>query len=152
MEVSFMDTEKEKLKMDLSYNAMLKITKEIGSDAYVLYAYYHSKYQRWKWRDKNIAKDLGWSESKLKRIKKSLKTEGWIYWFKINTHIFTYIGPYNAYVGKLEELKEHGYTEDESVGILNEKLDTGEIKVLTDVPHYQRSLYNTDYVDLEEID
>lgn len=149
METSFRDVKKmkENDQVCMSNRQMYHMVQTIGGDAYVLFMYYHTKYQRWNWRDKNIAKELGWSESKMKRLKLVLRKAGYLYWYKSGNHKFTFIGPYNAYIGKIEELKDHGYDEDEAIGILNHKIDIGEIVVLSKLPDYHKHLYNDDYIE-----
>ena len=93
MNITFKETKLEdKYPIYIPYPEMMEIISNIGGDAYALYSYYHSKGQRWAWRDANIAKDLGWSLRKMQRIKKSLKDAGFLFWFSRHGDTFYYIG------------------------------------------------------------
>ncbi len=98
----------DKYPIIIPYEDMMKIIKHCGGDGYALYSYYNSKGQRWNWINKNIGKDLDWSESKVKRVKDSLKEIGYLYWFQNKGNKYTYIGPTATERGEKEELIEKG--------------------------------------------
>ncbi len=110
MELSFKEDRKmeDKFPITIPYNVMMDIINVAGSNAYVLYAYYHSKGQKWHWRDANMAKDLGWSINTLRRTKDKLRDNGYLYWFSNKGNKYTYIGKNQFEMGIEDEKREKG--------------------------------------------
>lgn len=138
MKITFKDAKSmdRENQIQVDVNDMLDIQKLVGGDGFVLYTYYFSKRQRWKWVDTVIAKDLSWSIDKLKRIRSKLSYNGLFHRFKMNNNIYTYVGGYNALKGKIDELIEHGHETYEAIGIIKGKIDTGEINVFGNTPSH----------------
>ena len=68
------------------------IVKDASESGLTLFLYLQSKTQKYKWNNENVAKNLGWSLAKLKRVKSNLKKTGWIdYWSHKGNH-YLYVG------------------------------------------------------------
>jgi len=96
----------DKFPINIPYKETMDIITSVGSDAYALYYYYHSKGMKWKWVDENIAKDLSWSVRKLQRVRDRLKKAGYIYWFSNKGNKYIYLGKEKVIEGHREEVQE----------------------------------------------
>lgn len=134
MKITFKDT--KKMDDNSIIDDMLEIQKVVGGDGYVLYQYYRSKNQRWRWIDTAISKKLNWSIDKLKRIRLKLVHNGLLFIFKDNGNVYTYVGGYNALKGKIDKHVEHGYDVAEAISKLKHEIDIGEVVVFGNPPSY----------------
>jgi hypothetical protein len=134
MNITFKDS--KSMDENDTIDEMLDIQKLVGGDGYVLYKYYRSKHQRWRWTDTVIARKLGWSVDKLKRIRTKLVHNGIFYSFKDKGNTYTYVGGYNALKGKLDKYIEHGYSVSEAIGHVKHEIDIGEVTVYGNAPIY----------------
>ena len=162
MFVTFKDSEKHKgidvnhhKMQNITYDEMIKVSKDTNSDGFILYAYYHSKPQRWKWNDTAICNDLGWSKSKLDRIRRLLVHRGWMYRYRSGKHMFTYVGPYNAIRGRLDEAIDNGFSNEEAIASVLGSIDNGELVTQGELPEYFKYYFTsigiTD-IDFERLD
>ena len=124
MKITFKETKVEdKYPIIIPYHEMMQIIHDLGESAYVLYVYYHSKGQKWAWVNKNIGKDLGWSESKVKRIKQILKDGKYLYWYTHLGNAYTYVGRLQHDIGIAEEIIEKGKLTEDQLDDLNKYIE-----------------------------
>ncbi len=108
MDISFKDIEMEKEKYVITTNTrtIQELSKVVGGDGLALFLYMHGKGIKWQWRDDRMAKDLGWSVSKLRRIRNKLKDHKYLYWFHNKGNTYTYIGKRQYEIGIADEQSE----------------------------------------------
>ncbi len=76
----------------LKYEVMEEITRELGADCAMLFQYYYNKGQEFEYRLAEISKTLGWSVSKVERIRTKLKKADWLLWFTAGPMNITLMG------------------------------------------------------------
>lgn len=66
------------------------IVRNISSDALVLYLIYKSAGDTWTWRMNHLKDKTGWSESKIKRVRKSLIDHDYLFIEKVGNGLCIY--------------------------------------------------------------
>jgi len=150
MYLTFKDS-KKKMEEQEMIDEMIEISKLVGGDGYILYRYYRSKRQRWKWIDTVIARDLGWSIDKLKRIRSKLQYNGLFYRFNYRGNTFTYVGGYNAVRGRIDKYIENGYSTAEAIAQVKHEVEVGEFTPYGSLPEYFDHFAASETCNLEGI-
>ncbi len=115
MELTFKeDKMRDKYQIEIPFKEVLEVNQSVGADGFMLYWFYHTKGQKWGWRNDQVAENLGWSERTVQRVKKKLIDAHWLYVWKNKGNTYTYVGRDRVKEGREDEEIEKSNDDTES--------------------------------------